>query len=385
MRKKVGNNRFGITPVDFVFIAIFLCLSVLATYFCADYNKTEGLFNIEKTNVNFIISAPSKNQVEEIKSLDSVDEITPYIFKSVDCTLNSQNIRSNLFIIEDNEDLNNTVFSDQLLISSASSQYTNPLYISNDLAKNAGLSTGDTIELSVRNKQIKFSVQSIYKSDYRLVGGTMIAVMQDDILEAYNDNNYKYNGAYICSNDTRATSEYLETYIPLGDLRDRDEFDNDEQYEIYLKDREQTDYTKTTLYCDDFIRELHNRNDAKSSRELLFFIASFSIAVLAVFLWLVFKSFVDIKNNFIKDIYNSFSNEQEKGMYYRYFANNMLIYSLVFALAIVLGAIWFGIDILSVINALGLIITIAMVAAAWLISIAKLNLTMRNYGGRGAE
>ena len=39
MRKKVGNNRFGITPVDFVFIAIFLCLSVLATYFCADYNN----------------------------------------------------------------------------------------------------------------------------------------------------------------------------------------------------------------------------------------------------------------------------------------------------------------------------------------------------------
>lgn len=366
------NKRFHITIFDIIIICFFLALTLIASYFVSVRNETVGIFNIEKTNVDYIITAPSKEQVAEIQSLDSVDIITPYLYRTIEFKGEQKTIKSNLFIIEDVADVEYTVFSDDLIIDRSLTQYDNPLFISVELANNAGLSIDSDVTLTLHEEKIRFNIQGIYKSDYRHIGGTAIAILVNNVATTIGDN-YRYNGAYICSNDISATNDYLKSYIPLGDLRGRDDFDTVEQYQIYLEDRENTDHTQKTFYREAFLSELHNRNDAKLARELMLVITIFAGAVFMVVIWLMCKTLIDIKNNTAKDIYNSFSVKQEKQMYNRYFAFSMIIYIAVFCLSVVIALFVFGNSLLTAYNIVGLIATFIAVLIVWLIATTKLN------------
>ena len=132
---KYKNKRLRISAFDFVFAVIFLGLLIGSAFFWAERQETKGKFNIEQTKVDFIIEAPSSDQITEINSRSDVDKVVPYIYRSADIKGNKKTVNSSLYIIENANDLGYTVFSDSLKLKGTTSTANNPLYISSDLAK----------------------------------------------------------------------------------------------------------------------------------------------------------------------------------------------------------------------------------------------------------
>lgn len=224
---KYKNKRLHVSAFDFVFAVIFLGLLIGSAFFWAERQETKGKFNIEQTKVDFIIEAPSPDQITEIDARNDVDKVVPYVYRSADIKGNKKTVNSSLYIIESANDLGYTVFSDSLKLKETTSTVNNPLYISSDLAKGAGLSLNDTVNITLSGTSIEFTISGIYKSDYRNVGGTAIAIMQNDVKSLCGEE-YKYNGAYVCSNDVNSTQSYIEKYVGAGDIRSADEFDSED-------------------------------------------------------------------------------------------------------------------------------------------------------------
>ena len=94
------NKRLHLSIIDGVFIVVFICLSIISAYFWSEYTETKDLYNIEKTNVDFIITAPSKEQVSEIEDQSHIDKVVPYVYKTITIDSNNKAISANLYIIE---------------------------------------------------------------------------------------------------------------------------------------------------------------------------------------------------------------------------------------------------------------------------------------------
>ena len=81
---RFNNKNFRISSTEIIGLITFLCLLLGSAFFYKSYSDTKGLYNIEKTKVDYIIQAPSAEQVTEISQLDHIDRVTPYYYRAVD-------------------------------------------------------------------------------------------------------------------------------------------------------------------------------------------------------------------------------------------------------------------------------------------------------------
>ena len=364
------NKRLHLSIIDGVFIVVFICLSIISAYFWSEYTETKDLYNIEKTNVDFIITAPSKEQVSEIEDQSHIDKVVPYVYKTITIDSKNKAISANLYIIENTDDLEYTVFSDELLISEGNKNDGNIAYISDELAKKTKLGVNDSFTCKFKGKTIELTVSGIYKDDHRSIDGTIITFMQGDIKTACGEN-YNYNGAYICCNDTDATRTYLKSYEPQGDLRSRNEFDSEELYQSYLNEHKQTDYSKSMFDKQGFVKELKNRNDSKLFRQLIISFVFLAAALLVLSINITVKPRYYIKHNVNKDLKNNFTDKQEKKMFGAFFRITFAAYVFAMIIIAIIGKIVFKNDIY------GLLVIIELAAIVLLFVIIGINTIRR--------
>lgn len=369
---KYKNKRLHISIGDVIFAIVFLGLLIVSAYFCSEYQETKGKFNIEQTSVDFIVEAPSKEQVAELESRSDIDKVVPYAYRSVDVKGKKKSVNTGLYVIQNASDLNYTVFSDKLSIERSDSSPTNPIYISSDIAKNAGVSLNDTLNLTIGNTPIEFIVIGIYKSDYRNAGGTAIIILQNDVMALLGED-YNFNGAYISSNDISATKTYLDTYIGMGDLRSADEFDSDNAYQQYLENRKNKNSSESVFNSAIYITELGKRYNSKLMREFVISIGLIVGAAIILLIDLLSKTRRYTKSDVEKDIRNNFTLKQEKQMFGNYNTLGTMLYILAVIAYIVVSYFIFNIAFISVNNIIALAVTIISAMIARTSSISKLN------------
>ena len=365
-----ANKNFKFKIIDLIIIPIIFIMFLLGGMFFSNYKQTKAYFNIEKTSVDYIIQTPSKEQVNEINGMEHIESVTPYLYSAVDSKINSKTVRVSLFIVEKSEDLAKTPFSDELLIEQSQTSYDNELFVSDDFAKTNSLEIGDELTLNVYSQSINYKVKAIYSGDKRSVGGVAFALKTGDLLQAIElkyGTDYKYSGAYISSNHHSETEKWLEDYKPLGDLRSREEFASDELYQIYLENREQTDYTLTTFYKDKYLQEAHNRYDGELNKNQLLFIAVQALSFVAVTIYLAFRVFDYLKTEVIKDIRNNYSSKQEQEMFSTYFVSVLCLNVLLAIVLSALNTLIFDIGIFAIVNILGCALAILPVAFIWIL------------------
>lgn len=370
-----ANKNFKFRIIDLIIIPLLLVMFLLGGLFFNNYKGTKAYFNIEKTSVDYIIQTPSKEQVNEINGMEHIESVTPYLYSAVDSKINSKTVRVSLFILEKGEDLAKTPFSDELLIEQSQISYDNELFVSDDFAKTNSLEIGDELTLNVYSQSINYKVKAIYSGDKRSVGGVAFAIKTGDLLQAIElkyGTDYKYSGAYISSNNHSETEKWLEDYKPLGDLRSREEFASDELYQIYLENRDKTDYTLTTFYKDKYIEEAHNRYDGEVNRNKSLFIVVQLLSFISIGVFLAVRAFGYLKTEVSKDKRNNFSYKQEQGMFSKYFILMLCVSVLVAMGLVALNAVIFGIKVFEIINILGLILTVLPIVVVWLLQIAIL-------------
>lgn len=368
---KYRNKNFKVSWCDTV-ILFFLTISfVLGGFFFNSYENTSSKYNLGKTSVDFIIPSPSREQVEVMSTLNHVDSIVPYGFVSKTLSKDSKTLKTNIFILDNINNISQTVFSDDLLVSRCEDIPDNAIFISSKVADALKLRIGDSIEASVFNSTIDFTVAAIYKDDQRNVGGTVIVTLSGDLK---NDlpKDYIYSGAYISSNNHDETEKYLDSYKPLGDLRSRDDFNSDASYEIYLASRENTDYTQSIFYRDAYLSEVSTRNDSRLLRELIATIAVEVIGLMLVFLWVIVRTSRYCKHDVRKDIRNNYTVKQEQSMFNAYFVSITAISTVTMVGLVLITKLMWNIPLASMFNIIMVIGFIALIVVAQRIQKKKL-------------
>ena len=368
---KIRNKRLHISVAEYITALLLLSILIAGAFFLSQYLDVRKNYNIKETSVDFIISAPSKEQVSEISTLPHIDSVVPYVFRSIEVNKNNKTIESNLYIIENASDLPSTVFSDKLAIKKTGSNSGNALYISQDFAQLSKLNLNDAVDLTIDGTSVKFQIAGIYKSDYRNVGGTLIAVLNDDIVSALGGT-YRYNGAYVSSNDANKTRDYLDDYQPLGDLRSREEFSSDEAYQIYLDERKNDD-GRSVFDRETHLNNVGKRNDARLIRNLLLAIVCGVAAILVVCISTSKRLIGYINKQADNDRRNSFELDQERAMFKSFCVSDVIIMIVAYIVALAASWIVFKVNVLSWISLIGILIILVLFIVEYGIAKSKLD------------
>lgn len=349
---RFNNKNFRLSNDEIIGLITFLCLLLCSAFFYKTYSDTKGLYSIEKTKVDYIIQAPSAEQVTEISQLDHIDKITPYYYRAVDVQVGNRNISTNLFIIENASDRDYTSFAD-VLAQKTKRADGNVIFITDDFAQNAGITVGDKLNITLDGNIILFTVSGVFQSDYRMVGGSILTTLTDDVQSAMKSS--KYSGAYIASNNLAVSDKYLENeYKPEGNLRSRDEFDTDEAYQRYLDTQGQDDTAMATFVTTDYVSELARRNNTKLIRNAILSIMCL-VAAYAVMLIIVSLRADGYTNyNVLRDVRDNFTIEQETGMYSRYFTSITVLMLVTNICIAVIGWVTGWIKLVSPLNIIGI-------------------------------
>lgn len=347
--KKYENTNFRVSTPEIIGIIVFACLLAATVFFYKSYSDVKDLFNIEKTEVDFIIQAPSAEQVTEISNLGHIDRIVPYYYRSVDASGKKGRVSSHLFVVENVDDIPYTTLSDALMMKKGSGNGNNSLFVSDDFAKSVGVKVGETIKISVDGTEVSFTIEGIYKSDHRHVGGTLITVKTTDIENAMKS--ARYGGAFVASNNLSESGSYFANeYKPQGDIRSRDEFDTDDAYQTYLETRDQSDTTKEAFVTADYVKELSRRNSGKLLRNIIFAIVVAVVAYIILAFIMLVRTNIYTKTNVLRDIKDNFTIDQETRMYRKYFTT-LCLYMLVINVSIAVISYFIGwMELVSVVN-----------------------------------
>ena len=368
---KIRNKRLHISVAEYITALLVLGVLIVGGFLLSQYLDVKKNYNIKETSVDFIISAPSKEQVSEISALPHVDSVVPYVFRSVEVRSNNKTIETNLYIIDNANDLSSTVFSEKLAVKKSSSATSNPLYISQDFALVSKLNLNDVIDLSIDGNSVKFQIAGIYKSDYRNVGGTLIAVLSGEVLSELGGT-YRYGGAYVCSNDVSKTRDYLDDYQPLGDLRSREDFSSDEAYQIYLDERK-NDEGRSVFDCETHLKNVGKRNDAKLVRNLVLAIGC-SILSLLIVCFATSKRLIGYINKHAdNDRRNSFELDQERAMFKAFCVSDTFIMIGAYIIALLVSWKVFNINIFSLFFLIGVFVLVLLFIVEYGIAKTKLD------------
>lgn len=254
-----------------------------------------------------------------------------------------------MFVVENVDDIPYTTLSDALTMKKGSGNGNNSLFVTDDFAKSVGVKVGDTIKISVDGTEVSFTIEGIYKSDHRHVGGTLITVKTTDIENAMKS--ARYGGAFVASNNLSESGSYFANeYKPQGDIRSRDEFDTDDAYQTYLETRDQSDTTKEAFVTADYVKELSRRNNGKLLRNMILVIALAVVAYIILASIMLVRTNNYTKTNVLRDIKDNFTIDQETRMYRKYFTT-LCLYMLIINVAVAVVSYFIGLmELVSVVN-----------------------------------
>ena len=129
-----------------------------------------------------------------------------------------------------------TMYSPARLIKKSNESYEHPIYVDWQFFKYTSAEIGDSVTFSLGGEKKEYRIAAVYETNSVYEGGAVLAPINEAEFAAIIDRSDSsgYSGMYIASTDYAACRTFLTSeYRPLGRLRDRDEFDSDEQYQVH--------------------------------------------------------------------------------------------------------------------------------------------------------
>lgn len=214
-------------------IILALALGAISLFAFSKPNFTAHSENIlltsvyDKTDINFDIPAPTKEQLIEIKNLEYVDDVFGYYFTDSSLRIGGKSKKTKVLFSDMLDSLEFTMYNDSRLISKLDG-LSNPLYADYKFAKDNNVVLGDEIEFN----GIKFQVGRIYETNTYYGSAVFVPLIgeQKVLIESVSKS---YSGAYLKVNDTSKSDAYLKNYKPMGRLKTRADFNTDEEYQIH--------------------------------------------------------------------------------------------------------------------------------------------------------
>lgn len=225
-----------------------------------NYKQIESSNSIYTNNdIDFQIPNPSVQQLNEIDSQSFVEDSFGYYRTKTDAySTTSSKID---FLRSDRMDhLSFTRFKDTNLLSKKDIS-SDAALVDQIAANKLNVKAGDAIQVNMAGEKLSFIVSAIYKANPLFKEGTILADFDGKVKEVYQSrvSSKSYSGAFLKVSDYSACQNYLSSYIPLGLLKDRNEFDSEEAYNLY------NNTIKNGNYSNEIVDFSEHRKQAKSS------------------------------------------------------------------------------------------------------------------------
>ena len=138
------KNRLGFSLLLSVLLGV-LCLFVFIKPNMDAHSYNFTLTSVyEKSEIDYDIPAPTKEQLNSIKELDFVDDVFGYYFTDSSVRIGSKNIRTKILFSDMLDSLSFTMYNSSRLIDSKEG-LANPIYVDYYFATKNNVVLGDEI------------------------------------------------------------------------------------------------------------------------------------------------------------------------------------------------------------------------------------------------
>ena len=279
-----------------------------------------------KSKIDYQIPNPSSKQLEKIKNKDFVDNVFGYYLTKINVSSN-KSVKVDLLLSDTMENLSFTMYNDSNLINTVEHNLNeNYAYLDYKAAKLLNVNCGDEISFAISNETFKYKVCSIYQTNTLFKNGTVLVDFSDSLKNAYevNASSKNYSGAFIDAKDTGQCETYLKDYIPEGRLKDRSEFDTEEEYLAYNNAIKSGDYSNEISNFS-YSREqaINEFNEANKNLLIMSYVGSIIVGVIYIFASLVLRRRKTEEKYFSKVLIN-------KNKIYIYRLNSLIISLILF-------------------------------------------------------
>jgi hypothetical protein len=228
-------------------LVLLICLTIITSvlsYFTyvniikMKYDYDRNTFTFNNVDFDYIIPTPAKSQIQDLINQDSIIHVLP--FYATEAEVQDQEIQ--ILMINDIEEYNLTHFSNESKIK-LNNIDSDSAIIDVKTAINLGVSIGDNISINISNIMYEYTINGVFKDNAFLgqdLKGTIIVQTPQEI---FNDDSYIYSGAYIVSSNTMLTWNYLQNYAPMGRMREQRLSESLLEYQAYVTDFLNQDYT----------------------------------------------------------------------------------------------------------------------------------------------
>lgn len=268
-----------ILAVALAVITVFLFVSPYVEQQASSYNAQSVYKN---SDIDFIVPEPSFDQVSELPGTNGVDKVFPFYLTKTEVKVNGKSRTTTVLLSDQFENVGMTMYNDSRLLGKASGDVDNPIFVDWQFSKDTSAKVGDTISFALGGNTVEFTIAAVYETNNIYDGGAILAEITQDQKDAISENakSNGYSGAYISATDYNACRSYLTTdYRPLGRLKNRDQFESEEQYNTHY------DAIMSSGYANEItdFRVRENDLDSKQSSLMILVGALLEAVILIVF------------------------------------------------------------------------------------------------------
>jgi hypothetical protein len=268
-----------ILAVALAVITVFLFVSPYVEQQASSYNAQSVYKN---SDIDFIVPEPSFDQVSELPGTNGVDKVFPFYLTKTEVKVNGKSRTTTVLLSDQFENVGMTMYNDSRLLGKASGDVDNPIFVDWQFSKDTSAKVGDIISFALGGNTVEFTIAAVYETNNIYDGGAILAEITQDQKDAIAENakSNGYSGAYVSATDYNACRSYLTTdYRPLGRLKNRDQFESEEQYNTHY------DAIMSSGYANEItdFRVRENDLDSKQSSLMILVGALLEAVILIVF------------------------------------------------------------------------------------------------------
>lgn len=230
------RHRLLATIVLCAAVALISSLLFAFSYVNQQANSYNSQSIYKNSNVDFIAPEPSFEQVQNLPGTSGIDIVFPFYMTKTVVNVNGNSRTTTILLSDEFDNIDSTMYNSQRLIEKSSSEYDNPILVDWQFCHDTSAKIGDTVSFTLGGNNVEFQISAIYETNSVYDGGAILAKISEEQSKAIQQksNNSGYSGMYIMASDYNACRSYLTSdYRPMGRLKSRDQFEDDDQYQIH--------------------------------------------------------------------------------------------------------------------------------------------------------
>ena len=222
----------------FISAAVALLTSFLFVYpsILRQANEYNSQSIYKNSEIDFIAPEPSFDQVSDLPGTNGIERVFPFFLTKTEVKVNGTSRTTTLLLSDQFQNIDITMYSPSRLIEKADGEYENALLADWQFCYDTGSKIGDLVSINIGNQTKEYTIAAIYETNSIYNGGAVMAEISNEQKDsiANQSSNNGYSGMYVTAEDYSVCRSFLTTeYRPLGRLKDRSEFSDDDQYKVH--------------------------------------------------------------------------------------------------------------------------------------------------------